>query len=185
MFQMMSVVMPKLFQVRLGDVIGTGALAAGTLVSLVYAISAFGQYIGGVLADRHDERWIYPVSYGIQVLVLMAAAATQNLWLVAIVALAVTLQTGTSTVENCLIARYTPQAWRATVYGMKFVLALGLSSLGVPLVALIYGTSGSFDGVFWALIACSAIAMAIGIALPRTARPGPVDEPEPAIQPAE
>jgi hypothetical protein len=35
------------------------------------------------------------------------------------------------------------------------------------------------------LIACSAIAMAIGIALPRTARSGPADQPEPAIQAAE
>lgn len=180
-FQMMSVVMPKLFQARLGDVIGTGALAAGILVSLVYAISACGQYVGGILADRHDERWIYPVSYGVQVLVLSLALATENIWLVAIVALSVTLQTGTATVENCLIARYTPTGWRATVYGTKFVLALGLSSLGVPLVALIYGTSGSFDGVFWALIACAAIAMAVGIALPRTAGSAMA----PAIQPAE
>jgi MFS family permease len=180
-FQMMSVVMPKLFQARLGDVIGTGALAAGTLVSLVYAISAFGQYVGGILADRYDERWIYPVSYGVQVLVLAVALVTQSVWLVVIVALSVTLQTGTATVENCLIARYTPAAWRATMYGMKFVLALGLSSLGVPLVALIYGSSGSFDGVFWVLIACAAIAMAVGIALPRTA--GPTTAP--TIQPAE
>ena len=66
---------------------------------------------------------------------------------------------------------------------MKFVLALGLSSLGVPLVALIYGSSGSFDGVFWALIACSAIAMAIGIALPRTARSGPADQPSRRFRP--
>jgi FSR family fosmidomycin resistance protein-like MFS transporter len=180
-FQMMSVVMPKLFQARLGDVIGTGALAAGTLVSVVYAVSAIGQYVGGILADRYDERWIYPVSYGVQVLVLSVALMTQNMWLVAIVAFSVTLQTGTATVENCLIARYTPAAWRATVYGMKFVLALGLSSLGVPLVALIYGTSGSFDGVFWALIACAGIALAVGIALPRTADSAPA----PAIQPAE
>ena len=161
--------MPKLFQARLADVIGTGALAAGSLVAVVYAISAFGQYVGGILADRYDERWIYPVSYAVQVLVLAAALATQSVWLVAIVAFSVTLQTGTATVENCLIARYTPAPWRATMYGMKFVLALGLSSLGVPLVALIYGSSGSFDGVFWALIACAAIAMAMGVALPRTA----------------
>ena len=85
------------------------------------------------------------------------------------------------TVENCLIARYTPAAWRATMYGMKFVLALGLSSVGVPLVALIYGSSGSFDGVFWALIACAAIVMVIGMALPRTASPAAGA----AIQPAE
>jgi MFS transporter, FSR family, fosmidomycin resistance protein len=180
-FQMMSVVMPKLFQARLGDVIGTGALAAGTLVSVVYAVSAFGQYVGGILADRYDERWIYPASYGVQVLSLAAALVTQNMWLVAIVAFSVTLQTGTATVENCLIARYTPATWRATVYGMKFVLALGLSSLGVPLVALIYGASGSFDGVFWALIACAAVAMAVSIALPRTAGSARA----PAIQPAE
>ena len=63
-------------------------------------------------------------------LVLAVALVTQSVWLVVIVALAVTLQTGTATVENCLIARYTPAAWRATIYGMKFVLALGLSSLG-------------------------------------------------------
>jgi hypothetical protein len=67
------------------------------------------------------------------------------------------------------------------MYGMKFVLALGLSSLGVPLVALIYGSSGSFDGVFWVLIACAAIAMVVGIALPRTTDAVRA----PAIQPAE
>jgi MFS family permease len=180
-FQMMAVVMPKLFQARLGDVVGTSALAAGTLVSVVYGISAIGQYVGGILADRHDERWIYPVSYGLQMLILAAALVTQNVWLVVIVALSVTLQTGTATVENCLIARYTPAAWRATAYGMKFVLALGLSSLGVPLVALIYGASGAFDGVFWAMIACSAVATAVGLLLPRNAAPVPA----PAIQPAE
>jgi MFS transporter, FSR family, fosmidomycin resistance protein len=109
------------------------------------------------------------------------ALVTQSVWLVVIVALSVTLQTGTATVENCLIARYTPAAWRATMYGMKFVLALGLSSLGVPLVALIYGNSGSFDGVFWVLIACASIAMAVGIALPRTAGLATA----PTIQPAE
>ncbi|HEX5079186.1 MAG TPA: MFS transporter [Geminicoccaceae bacterium] len=180
-FQMTSVAMPKLFQARLGDVIGSGALAAGTLVSIVYAFSALGQYVGGLLADRYDERWTYPLGYAAQVLVLAVALVTHSVWLVVVVSLAVALQNGTATVENCLIARYTPAAWRATMYGMKFVLALGLSSVGVPLVALIYGSSGSFDGVFWALIACAAIVMAIGMALPRTASPAA----GPAIQPAE
>ena len=178
---MTSVAMPKLFQARLGDVIGSGALAAGALVSIVYAVSALGQYIGGILADRYDEGWTYPVGYAVQVLVLAVALVTQSVWLVVVVSLAVALQNGTATVENCLIARYTPAGWRATMYGMKFVLALGLSSVGVPLVALIYGRSGSFDGVFWALIVCAAIVMAVGIALPRSTNPAPV----PAIEPAE
>jgi predicted cobalt transporter CbtA len=60
-------------------------------------------------------------------------------------------------------------------------LALGLASLGVPLVALIYGGSGSFDGIFWAMIGCAAVAMAVGLALPRIAGPAAA----PTIQPAE
>jgi len=180
-FQMMAVVMPKLFQARLGDVIGTSALAAGTVVSVVYAISALGQYVGGLLADRHDERLIYPVSYGLQALILALAIVTQSVWLIAVVALSVTLQTGTATVENCLIARYTPATWRATAYGLKFILALGLSSLGVPLVALIYGSTGSFSGIFWVMIGCAVVAMTAGLLLPRAAAPSPA----PVVQPAE
>jgi MFS family permease len=180
-FQMASVGMPKIFQARLGDVIGTGALAAGTLVSLVYGISALGQIAGGVLADRYDERTLYPISYVFQVGILIIAALSFSPGLVVVMALAVTVQTGTQPIENCLMARYTPETWRATVYGLKFVLALGLSSLGVPLIALIVGLTGSVDGVFMALIACGVVALGIALTLPR----GASREAVPAIQPAE
>ncbi|MGH6944347.1 MAG: MFS transporter, partial [Geminicoccaceae bacterium] len=170
-YQMAAVGMPKIFQARLGDVIGSSAIAAGTLVSLVYGISALGQVIGGMLADRYDERALYPVSYAIQIAVLVAAAMIFNPLLVGLMAFAVTVQTGTQPIENCLVARYTPEAWRATVYGLKFVLALGLSSLGVPLIAAIVGMTGSVDGVFLAMLVCSAVALGVALALPRTARP--------------
>jgi FSR family fosmidomycin resistance protein-like MFS transporter len=168
-FQMTSVGMPKIFQDRLGDVIGSSATAAGALVSVVYLISALGQIGGGYLADRYEERWLYGLSYAVQVGVLVVAALTFNLALFALVAIAATVQTGTQPVENCLIARYTPQHWRATVYGLKFVLALGLSALGVPLVALIYGQTGSFTGVFLAMAAFCVVPIAVGLWLPRRA----------------
>ena len=180
-YQMMSVGMPKIFQARLGASIGHGAIAAGTLVALVYAISAVGQVAGGVLADRFDERRLYIVSYGVQIGILTLAVATHNLLLIAIVAMAVTVQTGSQPIENCLMARYTPDAWRATVYGMKFVLGLGVSSLGVPLVALIFGLSGSFAGVFWAMAMCSPAAVGVGLALPSVTNRSLA----PAMQPAE
>ena len=75
-FQMASVGMPKIFQARLGETIGTSALAAGTLVSIVFGVSAIGQVIGGMLADRYDERTLYPISYGLQCGLLLLAAAT-------------------------------------------------------------------------------------------------------------
>ena len=95
--------------------------------------------------------------------------------------LTMTVQTSSQPVENCLLARYTPEPWRATVYGLKFVLALGLSALGVPLIALIVGLTGAVDGVLLAMAACSVVAVAGALALPR----GAPEQPASALQPAE
>ncbi len=180
-FQMASVGMPKIFQERLGDTIGTSALAAGTLVSIVFGVGALGQIAGGYLADRYDERLLYPIGYALQCGLLLLAAMTLSPLLVVVMAVAMTVQTGSQPIENCLLARYTPEAFRATVYGLKFVLALGLSALGVPLIALIVGLTGSVDGVLLAMAGCSVVALGIAVTLPRTA---PVSA-APAIQPAE
>ncbi len=171
-FQMNAVGLPKIFQVRLGDDLGFGAMTAGALVSVVYLISTAGQLIGGHLADRFDERRLYMISYSLQIGLVMLAAATGSLLLVLLVALAVSVQTGTQPIENCLMARYTPAAWRATIYGLKFVVALGLSALGVPLIAYIFAETGGFAAVFWAMAAFSAIAVVIAMLLPAERRAG-------------
>ncbi|MGI9508526.1 MAG: MFS transporter [Geminicoccaceae bacterium] len=169
-FQMNAVGLPKIFQVRLGDEVGFGAMTAGALVSVVYLVSTLGQLMGGHRADRFDERRLYLMSYVLQIGLLMLAAMTENILLLAIVALAVSVQTGTQPIENCLVARYTPLAWRATLYGLKFVVALGLSAIGVPLLAYIFARTGGFDGVFWAMAAFSLAAVFIALLLP-TERP--------------
>jgi len=66
-FQMNAVGLPKIFQVRLGDEVGSGTMTAGALVSVVYLISTAGQLIGGHLADRFDERRLYMGSYVLQI----------------------------------------------------------------------------------------------------------------------
>ncbi len=179
-FQMNAVGLPKIFQVRLGDEVGSGIMTAGALVSVVYLISTMGQLIGGHLADRFDERRLYLGSYALQIAIMMSAAMTQNMLLLAIVALAVSVQTGTQPIENCLVARYTPVEWRATIYGLKFVVALGLSALGVPLLAFIFSETGNFDGVFWCMAVFSAIAVAIALLLPVSRQVREAVAPEPA-----
>jgi FSR family fosmidomycin resistance protein-like MFS transporter len=64
---------------------------------------------------------------------------------------------------------------------LKFVLALGLSALGVPLVALIYGQTGSFTGVFLVMAAFCLVPIVVGLALPRRA----VAPLHPSAEPAE
>lgn len=166
-FQMNAVGLPKIFQTRLGDQLGSAALTAGGLVSIVYVISMLGQLLGGYLADRFDERGLYIMSYTLQIGLLAVIALTQNYALIALVAVAVSVQTGTQPIENCLVALYTPTRWRATIYGLKFVVALGLSALGVPLIATIFANTGSFDGVFWAMAIFSGLTVIIASILPK------------------
>ncbi|MEL6962621.1 MAG: MFS transporter [Pseudomonadota bacterium] len=169
-FQMNAVGLPKIFQVRLGDDIGFGAMTAGALVSVVYLVSTAGQLIGGHLADHFDERRLYVMSYSLQIGLVMIAAMSDSFLLVLLVALAVSVQTGTQPIENCLMARYTPATWRATIYGLKFVVALGMSALGVPLIAYIFATTGEFTAVFWSMAMFSAIAVIIALLLPTDRR---------------
>ena len=67
---------------------------------------------------------------------------------------------------------YTPARWRATAFGAKFVLSLGVSSLGVPVIAMIYDRTGDFYWLFITMAVITAIVAAAAMFLPsRQGRP--------------
>jgi len=68
--------------------------------------------------------------------------------------------------ENALLARYSPPHWRATAFGAKFLLALGVSTIGVKLVAMIHDGTGSFAPLWLTLAGCAAFVAAAGLFLP-------------------
>ncbi|MBF0335672.1 MAG: hypothetical protein HQL40_18865 [Alphaproteobacteria bacterium] len=78
--------------------------------------------------------------------------------------------------ENVLLARYTPARWRGTAFGLKFVLAFGVSGLGVPLVAYIRGSTGDFYWLFALLAVMASVVAAAGLLLPGE-KPAPVPVP--------
>jgi FSR family fosmidomycin resistance protein-like MFS transporter len=71
-----------------------------------------------------------------------------------------------SPAENAILARYTPARWRATAYGAKFVLAFGVSTIGVKLVAVTYDRTGSFAMLWLALAGCAAFVAVAALFLP-------------------
>ncbi len=81
--------------------------------------------------------------------------------------------------ENALLARYTPAEWRATAYGAKFLLALGVSTIGVKLVAVTYDATGNFAALWFALAGCAAFVALAGLFLPDRLRrlPGLAAQP--------
>src|SRR5262249_53589039 len=82
--------------------------------------------------------------------------------------------------ENALLARYTPAQWRATAYGAKFLLALGVSTIGVKLVRVVYDGTGSFAPLWLTLAGCAAFVAVAGLFLPGRLRRAPLLAPQPA-----
>lgn len=165
-YQATQASLPKLFDERLGGLLGDGALGAGAAVMVVYGFSALMQVFAGHLADRYPLRRVYLLLYVIQAPLLGAAAALAGLPLLVAAMFMVAVNTGLLPAENMLLARYTPARWRATAYGAKFVLGFGVASLGVPLVSLLRSVTGDFTALFLLLGACAAIVAAAAISLP-------------------
>ncbi len=160
-FQAMSSALPKVFAARLPQLTGGTALGAGGLVSLVYLFAAAAQLLGGYLADRYSARSVYIWAYVVQTPLWFVAASLMGLPLFFAVSLAVFLNTTAVPVENVLLAHYSPSRWRGTAFGAKFVLALGVGALAVPMVAVIHEVTGDF---WWLFVILSILATVIVLA---------------------
>ncbi len=76
------------------------------------------------------------------------------------------LNTATQPAENVLIARYTPQSRRGLIFGLKFVVAIGISSLGVLLEGFMFDLTGNFFWLFLILGGFAVVATAVALWLP-------------------
>jgi MFS transporter, FSR family, fosmidomycin resistance protein len=158
--QAFTVMLPKLFAERLPE-IASGTTGAGTLVMIVYLFAALAQLVGGRLADRFPMRNVYIAMFLLQAPVLFTAAALGGWPLIGISIAMVFIHVAALPSENGLLARYTPGNWRATAYGAKFVLALGVSASAIPLIAYIFDTTGGF---FWLFILLGTLAAIVFVA---------------------
>lgn len=109
-------------------------LSFGVTTSLVYLFGIGGQYLGGYLADRYDLRWLYFGFHAISLPALIAMAVLTGVPLIGAATIFIFFSLGMQPIENSLLAHVTPERWRSTAYGAKFVLTFGVGSLAVYLV---------------------------------------------------
>ena len=169
-FQALTTVLPKLFEIRLTDLTAGGLLGTGGLVSAVFIASAAFQMVGGMLADRFPMKFVYLLCWVVEVPVLFAATRLFELPLFAASLLCFSMIAISTPIENALLVHYTPSRWRATAFGAKFLLSLGVSALGVPLVAVVYDHTGDFIWLFAILAILAAVIVAAASFLPRDRR---------------
>jgi MFS family permease len=131
-FEFQAGFLSKLFSgLPFSNLAGMTTMAAGILVSLVYIVGIFGQLAGGRMADRRDLLRLY-LSFNLWSLpfvILMSFLGDQ--FLVAAASLYVFFALGIQPIENSLIAKFTPDRWRSTGYGITSILIFGVGSLAV------------------------------------------------------
>jgi MFS family permease len=178
--QALPVALPKAFAAGLTGLIDGGTLDAGGFVSLVFLVAATAQLAGGWLADRFAMKAVYILAWAVQVPFFLAAAQARDFPLLAAMMAVNYLGVLATPAENALLARYTPDKWRATAFGAKFVLALGVSTIGVKLVAMTYDSTGSFATLWLVLGGCAGFVALAGLFLPGRMRRPPLLAPQPA-----
>jgi len=159
-YQATQPALPKIFSERLGDIAGGGVLGVSAFVAVVYLVAGGLQVLAGHLADRYPLKAVYFTCFVLQVPFLMLAASLGGSALVAVAMIMVAINAGSLPAENSLVARYAPSKWRGLAFGMKFVLAFGVSALGVKMEGVLYDLTGGF---FWLFVVLGAIA-GVGVA---------------------
>ncbi len=176
-FNATTISLPKVFDERLASLVAT-PLGVGALAAIVYAVAAFTQIPVGRAIDRYPIRPVFAVLAIGQVLAL-ALAATAWSWGMFVAALLVMVMVfGQIPIGDALIARYTPDVYRSRVYSIKYVISLGVASLAVPTIALIYELGGGFMALFLVLAGASVVITAAALMLP--GRLGEAVAPAPA-----
>ncbi len=185
-FQALSVALPKVFDERLSVLTQGTIVGVGGMVTLVYLFGGLAQIVGGYMADKYPLKIVYVVAYALMAPVLILAAGAAELPLLLAAMAVIFLNVGALPAENSLLARYTPGRWRSTAFGVKFTVSLGVSSLGLPLVAFIYELGNGFYALFITLGALAAIVLAAAALLPSEVKAEAVAEaPSHRASPAE
>ncbi len=65
-------------------------------------------------------------------------------------------------INDAMVARYVPAAYRAKAFGLRYFLGFATSGLAVPLIGLVHGSGGfplvlAVAGLFGAAIFASAV----------------------------
>ena len=177
-FHSTLVSLPKVFSIRMTDFAGS-AIGIGGLVSLVYTFGAFSQILVGHLIDRHPIRGVLFGIAVLQVPFLVAASQLTNTPLLIIAGLMMFTIFGAIPITDTMIARYSADHIRSRLFAIKYLAALGVSSLAVPLISLVYGSTGDFTYLFGSFALISILIAGAALFLPG-GNPGDSTQPVPS-----
>jgi MFS family permease len=164
-FQSTTFALPKVLDERLRGIADSATLV-GWLAFLVFAVASVAQLVVGRLLDRFGPRSVFIGAAAIQ-LMFFAAMPGLTDWSALIVAIAFMLGAfGQIPINDYMIGKLAQSELRASIYGVRFVVAFVVLAAALPFIAWIHEGWG-FDMLFKVLAAAAGLILVLGSLLPR------------------
>jgi len=149
-FNSTTIAMPKVFDERLSALTQT-SFGIGVLVAAVYTTAAFAQVVVGKLIDRFEMRRLM-ISIGLVQIPMLYLAANLEGWAMLGAAFLMMLGVfGQIPLNDAIVGKYVADEFRARVYGIRYVVTLGVAAFAVPMISTLHRTEGGFSNVFMVL----------------------------------
>ncbi|MGI9435377.1 MAG: MFS transporter [Geminicoccaceae bacterium] len=179
-FQSTTFALPKIFDERLqsfaarlstlSDLTATAsdgvATVVGALAFIVFAVASMAQLVVGAMLDRFGPRQVFMIVAAMQLLFfsLMPGLTDGIAFLVAIGFMLGAF--GQIPINDYMIGKMASGAFRARVYGVRYVVSFSVLAATLPLIAFVYDRWG-FDTLFHILAGAALIILAAVAILPR------------------
>ena len=180
-FQATTFALPKIFDERLQGLAtelsawidniadagqGDVATVIGSLAFIVFAVASIAQLVVGSLLDRHGPRLVFMIVATIQLIFFSAMPGLADG-----IALAVALgfmlgAFGQIPINDYMIGKTARGAYRARIYGVRYVVSFTVLAVALPLIAFVYQNWG-FDTLFRILAGAAIVILAAVAILPR------------------
>jgi MFS family permease len=185
-FQSTTFALPKIFAERLPDLAASlsalingapfltsllgrveTATAIGAFAFLVFAIASMAQLVVGLCLDRFGPRPVFLTLAGMQLVFFSLMPGLSDMAALA-VALGFMLGAfGQIPINDFMIGKMAHGAFRARIYGMRYVVSFSALAATLPLVGFVYDRWG-FDTLFHVLAAAAFVILVAVFCLPRS-----------------
>ena len=180
-FQATTFALPKIFLERLGglaaelaawfgDASLTGqvdvASMIGFLAFIVFSIASLAQLVVGSMLDKFGPRRVFMTAAIVQIIFFAAMPGLTDA-----IALAVALgfmlgAFGQIPINDYMIGKTASGAYRARIYGVRYVVGFTVLAASLPLIAFVYKNWG-FDILFYILAIAAVVILAAVAILPK------------------
>lgn len=180
-FQSTTFALPKIFDERLqglamdlstwlDGIAGSGqgdvATVIGSLAFIVFSVASIAQLVVGSLLDRFGPRRVFMVVATIQIIFFALMPGLSDGLALAVAFGFMLGAFGQIPINDFMIGKTASGAYRARIYGVRYVVSFTALAATLPLIAFVYKNWG-FDTLFIILATAAAVILAAVTILPK------------------